>query len=64
AFTTPAETRGLGGFMGNWIELTADDGRIRVSAAGPVSSEAARGVISVPEGGRTGASTSDSNEES
>ena len=34
AFTTPAETRGLGGFMGNWIELTADDGRIRVSASG------------------------------
>jgi hypothetical protein len=34
AFTTPAETRGLGGFMGNWIELTTDDGRIRVSASG------------------------------
>ena len=34
AFTTPAETRGLGGFMGNWIELTADDGRIRVSDSG------------------------------
>jgi hypothetical protein len=34
AFTTPAETRGLGGFMGNWIELTADEGRIRVSASG------------------------------
>ena len=34
AFTTPAETRGLGGFMGNWIELTADEGRIGVSASG------------------------------
>jgi hypothetical protein len=34
AFTTPAETRGLGGFMGNWIELTADEGRIRVSDSG------------------------------
>ena len=34
AFTTPAETRGLGGFMGNWIELTADDGRIRISGTG------------------------------
>ena len=34
AFTTPAEARGLGGFMGNWIELTADDGRIRVSDSG------------------------------
>jgi len=34
AFTTPAEARGLGGFMGNWTVLTADDGRIRVSASG------------------------------
>lgn len=34
AFTTPAETRGLGGFMGNWIEVTADEGRIRVSDSG------------------------------
>ena len=37
AFTTPAETRGLGGFMGNWTELTADDGRIRVSDSGRTS---------------------------
>ena len=37
AFTTPAETRGLGGFMGNWTELTADDGRISVSASGRTS---------------------------
>ena len=34
AFTTPAETRGLGGFMGNWVEITADEGRIRVSGSG------------------------------
>jgi hypothetical protein len=34
AFTTPAETRGLGGFMGNWTEITADDGRIQVSRSG------------------------------
>jgi hypothetical protein len=34
AFTTPAETRGLGGFMGNWTEITADDGRIRLSGSG------------------------------
>jgi len=34
AFTTPAETRGLGGFMGNWTEFSAEDGRIRVSASG------------------------------
>ena len=34
AFTTPAETRGLGGFMGNWTELTIDEGRVSVSASG------------------------------
>ena len=28
AFTTPAEARGLGGFMGTWAELRADDGRL------------------------------------
>ena len=34
AFTTPAEARGLGGFMGNWAVLTAVDGRIRLSEFG------------------------------
>lgn len=34
AFTTPAEARGLGGFMGNWAEITADDGRLRVTDSG------------------------------
>lgn len=34
AFTTPAETRGLGGFMGNWAVLTARDGRLRFSDFG------------------------------
>ena len=34
AFTTPAETRGLGGFMGNWIELTVDDGSIEIAESG------------------------------
>ncbi len=34
AFTTPAEARGLGGFMGNYAILTADDGRLRVSRFG------------------------------
>ncbi len=34
AFTTPAETRGLGGFMGNWTELEADDGAVRVAESG------------------------------
>ena len=33
-FTTPAEARGLGGFTGNWAEITADDGRITVSDLG------------------------------
>ncbi len=33
-FTQPAETRGLGGFVGNWAELTADDGRVEVSRSG------------------------------
>ena len=34
AFTTPAETRGLGGFMGNWAELTANDGRLAIADFG------------------------------
>jgi hypothetical protein len=33
-FTTPAETRGMGGFMGNWAELTAEDGKITLSRDG------------------------------
>jgi hypothetical protein len=33
-FTTPAEARGLGGFMGNFAELTVDDGRLTVSRFG------------------------------
>ncbi|MBI2705696.1 MAG: DUF4012 domain-containing protein [Actinobacteria bacterium] len=34
AFITPAEERGLGGFMGNWAELTASDGKIAITASG------------------------------
>ena len=34
AFTTPAEARGLGGFMGNWAVLTARDGRLRLAEFG------------------------------
>jgi hypothetical protein len=30
ALTTPVEARGHGGFMGNWIELSIDNGRIQV----------------------------------
>jgi hypothetical protein len=33
-FTTPAEARGQGGFMGNWAELTVTDGRIEISRFG------------------------------
>jgi hypothetical protein len=31
AFMTPAEVRGLGGFLGLYAEITADDGRIEMS---------------------------------
>ena len=34
AFTTPTEIRALGGFMGNYAEVTADNGRIVVSEFG------------------------------
>lgn len=33
-FTTPAEARGLGGFMGNFAELTAVDGQITMTRFG------------------------------
>ena len=33
-FTTPAEARGLGGFTGNWAEITVDDGRIELTDFG------------------------------
>ncbi|MGE0877994.1 MAG: DUF4012 domain-containing protein [Acidimicrobiia bacterium] len=34
AFTTPAEARGLGGFMGNYAELGFADGRLSLSSFG------------------------------
>jgi hypothetical protein len=34
ALTTPVEARGHGGFMGNWIELSIDEGRIEVDEFG------------------------------
>jgi len=34
AFTTPSEARGLGGFMGNWAEVTMDQGHITVTGFG------------------------------
>jgi hypothetical protein len=33
-FLQPAEARGLGGFMGAWVELTAIDGELEVSDSG------------------------------
>lgn len=33
-FTTPAEARGQGGFMGNWAELSIDDGLISMTDHG------------------------------
>lgn len=32
--TTPAETRNLGGFVGNWALVTADEGRLDLSGTG------------------------------
>ncbi|MGZ4694758.1 MAG: DUF4012 domain-containing protein [Acidimicrobiales bacterium] len=37
AFTTEAESRGLDGFMGNWAELTAQDGKLTLSKSGRVA---------------------------
>lgn len=34
AFVTPAEARGLGGFMGNYAELTATDGTVEMTRFG------------------------------
>ncbi len=33
-FTTPAEARGSGGFMGNWAEVTVTDGQIEMTRFG------------------------------
>lgn len=36
AFMTPAELRGAGGFVGNWVELEADQGDVRLSRSGRI----------------------------
>jgi hypothetical protein len=36
AFTTESESRGLNGFMGNWAELTATDGKLSLTRNGRV----------------------------
>ncbi len=43
AFTTPAESRGLGGFMGNWAEVTIDAGRFAVTGFGRTADLAVNG---------------------
>jgi hypothetical protein len=43
AFTTPAESRGLGGFMGTWAQLSADRGRLSVVRTGQTT-ELTRGL--------------------
>lgn len=35
-FGNPAESRGLGGFIGAWAELEADDGRVRLTRHGHI----------------------------
>jgi hypothetical protein len=36
-FTQPAESRGLGGFVGSYAELTAVDGEVEVTRSGPIN---------------------------
>ena len=43
AFTTPSESRGLGGFMGNWAEVTIDKGHISVTNFGRTADLAVNG---------------------
>ena len=43
AFTTPAEARGLGGFMGSFAELHAENGRLTVVRTGTTRELLARG---------------------
>ena len=47
AFTTPAEVRGMSGFMGSWAELSADEGRLEVVRTG-VTSELINGLRDDP----------------
>ncbi len=48
AFTTPAEARGTGGFMGNYAVLTADDGALSVSEFGRTADLNAGGTAGAP----------------
>ena len=42
-FTTPSESRGLGGFVGNYAELTLDEGRVSMTDFGRVRDLELRG---------------------
>jgi hypothetical protein len=44
-FTTPAELRGLGGFVGNWAELTASNGKLTLSRSGRMAELRDGGVV-------------------
>ena len=43
-FTTPSEARGLGGFAGNYAEITVDDGAFAMTAFGRVGDLELAGV--------------------
>jgi hypothetical protein len=57
-FTTPAETRGLGGFVGSWAELTALNGKVSLARSGRIqelrdaSPGASRSLTSTVDGQR------------
>jgi len=46
-FTTPAEARGQGGFMGNYAELTVTNGKIEMTEFGRTGELSSRGVSSL-----------------
>lgn len=48
-FLTPAELRGAGGFVGNWIELLAIDGDVSISRSGRIEEL----IDAAPSGTRT-----------
>jgi hypothetical protein len=53
-FTTPAEARGQGGFMGNYAEITIDQGRIEMTEFGSdedlnAAGERPRRLVDAPE---------------
>jgi hypothetical protein len=47
AFTSPAEARGQSGLMGNWAELSVDEGRLRLGETGRTN-ELVVGLASAP----------------